>query len=611
MSNPGTPGSRHLSREPSPFDQAIYGQSEHHHQKSPEPSSGHQRTDSMSRSVSPFAQQYISPSITGNPQRAGSLPAYNKPQSPPALIIPSHPSPSPSPALPPLVTTTAAPGGNNARSGVQLPARNGNTSGGLLPPANPALEHLTGMAGISPIGPSTDGPMIYIQPSTPISGLKEGRGVFDAAIRRGMGQQAQQGSTAQMQGQQDGQQQDDFNVPPPASHPLSRNSSGNHYSQQNNQGGNAVQQNPNFSTSMQISGTHVWSQSGDAQWGDLRPSGQMRPRAKSDSYMGASANDLFDRQMLLAMAGGQGNTNLEHAALGESANDFRSNIDTWRAALIGGEGQNQQAPVPTLDPRNLPGNQDENASPDFLQQLQMSQQYSQLQAQRDRLPSLNTNAQTSGSGIFKYEPGEFSPTSLAFYQQLGINPASASQLAGTSSAPFFQTNFQNIPQNNWPHTAGPAAQSFLNPEQPGLGPRRRSFAEGTNHPAAGAGTPGYGMEFTSPLGPPGLRATSPVMGHRRGVQSEDIGRGGNGWGMAGAGSTFVFPSLALDMADCSTALTSSIPSLRMMEASSHLLGDGPTPTRVIPPHLQLAPFPQHGPYRHKAPRTGSNRRGWT
>jgi len=565
----------------------------------------------MSRSASPLPQVYdqpVSPPAFGGFHHATGSP-LRKPQSPPALIILNQPSPSPS--LPPILTTTAASGSNNARGGVQQPVRNsssgGGGAGGLLPPANPALEHFTGMAGISPIGPSTDGPMIYIQPSTPISGLKDGRGVFEAAIRRAgaNGPQDRQGRNqkGRPQGQQSGQQRDDFNVPPPASHPLLRNASGDQYTLRSNQASGVDQQNNDFNAAMQFPNAQ--------EWGDLRPSGQMRPRAKSDSFMGASASDLFDRQML-AMAGNPQQGDWAQAMQpGIGGPDLRSTIDNWRAALIGGQDE-QQVPNPTLDPRTLPGNQDESAVQDFLQQLQVSQQYSRLQAQRSRLPSLNTNTATTQSGVFQYKPGEFSPTSLAFYQQLGINPTNASQLAGTSSAPYSQSNFQNVPQNAWPQTAIPAAQSFLAPDQPGLGPRRRSFAEGTNHPASGAGTPGYGMGFTTPLSlnPARLRAGSPGVGHRRAVQSEDLGRGGAGWGMAGAGSTCVAfmvykrfkaeDPLSTDFLNSITANDGTLLPPSRGRSNSHSRQSSGSSVRSVSPALSISS--QGSSYSHHSPR---------
>ena len=504
----------------------------------------------MSRSISPHPLQYVQTAD----QRTGIPSSYiGKPQSPPALIIPSQPSPSP---LQPIVTTTAAPGSDTAPGGIHLPSRNNSMGarvvggGGLLPPANPALEHLTGMAGISPIGSSTDGPMIYIQPSTPISGLKDGRGIFEAAIRRaeGMGQQDQRNQSRPMQPQQ-GQPQDGFSVPPPATHPLSRSNSNEQYARQVDRGNNngEQQQGRGYGADGPFSGTSGWLQSNNLSWGDNRSNGQVRPRAKSDSFMGASACDVFDRQILLAMATHPSQINEQDHDTQQGKSDFRDNIDTWRAALLSGQGLRQQGPGPTMDPRTLLENREEIATSDFFQrQQQMSQQNA---AERGRLYNLDVNPMTTQSGIFRYESGEISPTSLAFYQQLGINPTATSQLDGTSSAPYSQSNFQNIPQHVWPQTALPGLQNFLTPAQPGLGPRRRSFAEGTNHPALGAGTPGYGMGFTthsSPMGPARLRPATPGPGHRRAVKSEDLGQG-TGWGIAGAGSTYAMLLSPLDL----------------------------------------------------------------
>jgi hypothetical protein len=85
-------------------------------------------------------------------------------------------------------------------------------------------------------------------------------------------------------------------------------------------------------------------------------------------------------------------------------------------------------------------------------------------------------------------------------------------------------------------------QTFLAPDLGGMGPRRKSYAEGmSNHPAVGAGTPGYGVEFAGiGQGPGGkVRGVSAGqgMGHHRAVKSEDFGRGGTGWGVGGGGST--------------------------------------------------------------------------
>jgi hypothetical protein len=213
-------------------------------------------------------------------------------------------------------------------------------------------------------------------------------------------------------------------------------------------------------------------------------------------------------------------------------------IDSWRAMV-----NNTELP-PTVDPRHIPGqqhdqfNQQQQQQPQFpidpnamFQQMQQQHQLSQLQAQahalKSRLAPLNT---TSDLSNLPPQPTGFSPTSMAFYQSLGINPLSANQVAGTSSAPFYTTSFQNIPQNYMvPPPAGFDPQAMLG-VGPDMGPRRRSFAEGMGgmgHHASGAGTPGYGVGLSPNQG-------RPVMGHRRGIQSEDFGRG---WGLGQAGST--------------------------------------------------------------------------
>jgi hypothetical protein len=252
----------------------------------------------------------------------------------------------------------------------------------------------------------------------------------------------------------------------------------------------------------------------------------------------------IDRQILMQMMAQQQALLLQQQqqqqqgqSTGQEGDDAWSNmnIDAWRAMV------NSAELPPTVDPRQLPGQQgdqyqqsqqqqpamssaDANA---MFQQLQQQHQLSQLQAQahalKSRLAPLNTAPDLSS---LPPQPTGFSPTSMAFYQSLGINPLTAGQLAGTSSAPFYTTSFQNIPQNFMPPTAGLDAQSFL--EAPEMGHRRRSYAEGTGHHASGAGTPGYGVGLTTNT------SYSRPGGHRRGIQSEDFGRG---WGLGQAGST--------------------------------------------------------------------------
>ena len=190
-------------------------------------------------------------------------------------------------------------------------------------------------------------------------------------------------------------------------------------------------------------------------------------------------------------------------------------IDAWRSTVGPTDLQ------PTLDPRSLPG-QEQSETATWSQSQLHQQQIAQLQAHRAQLTPLNTSGMPA---TVPAPPSQFSPTTTAFYQSLGILPPSASQLPGTSSAPFYSTTFQNIPQNLFPQTAH-LGGGFLNALD-GMGPRRRSFAEGT-HPAAGAGTPGYGVEFTG-------AQSRPTANHRRGAKSEDLSA--QGWGLGQGGST--------------------------------------------------------------------------
>ncbi|WWC61829.1 uncharacterized protein I303_104414 [Kwoniella dejecticola CBS 10117] len=587
ISNASHHSSAQPSREPSPFAQhdhtpdPTFNQIYSNPNPQPDMQSGHSRHGSFShsRSSSPFAhpQQYdlgdlTSPPVTGQfPVTAsssqGNSPFLNKPQSPPALIIPGQNSPSP--VLPPIVTTAVGGPSGNTQRGPSAPRQGdlgGSVMGGLLPPANPALEGLTGMAGISPIGPNADGPMIYIQPSTPISGLKDGRGLFDAALRRA-GQLAQQNNNGQPgQGDQI-QAQQGFNVPPPQSHSLAQHGSSDGLGQQNRPDmNNNLPGGIDFAASMTFQASQGWPM----QHGGLGAGIQTRPRAKSDSFMPSPTADSFDRQALLDLLVGtnNGNNGMDENAIHDNgvSDQWRNTVNAWRGGINENDA-NSTSTNPTLDPRLLPG-QENQQQHDALQQLLLAQQQNQsidssqqhqlnqLQAQRNRLPPLNTNTNTAsqqgvqngenGGGVFKYEPGEFSPTSMAFYQSIGLYPHSASELPGTTSAPFYTTTFGELSDSNhFPNTAAPNA-TFLTPAQ--QGGRRRSFGgEGSNHPAAGAGTPGYGVEFTpannnSPFGtlrPGAVRGISGG-GHRRAAKSEDFGRVGTGWGVGAGGSTADF-----------------------------------------------------------------------
>ena len=463
-----------------------------------------------SRSTSPYQSSHMS-NVISSPmnnsfQRNSQSPHppspfFNKPQSPPALIIPNQQH-SPSPVLPPIVTSSEVTGAMQAQR-QQGGAGLGGGAGGLFPPANPALEGLTGMAGISPIAPNADGPMIYIQPSTPISGLKDGRGVFDF-----------KGVTQNQQGQSSQQQQ----IPQPTSHTLSRRSSAERLGQ--------LAQQQQARQSFQDSANN-W---GNQNWSALRPAAS-RPRAKSDSQMGMTGAEFFQKQSLGNPSNAALMANQFSIPQNLSEEELRSAIDQWRLASSFAQAAETGTGSSTVDPRSLPG-QD---GLEMWNEFKMSEQFAQLQAQRDRLPSLRTDVAPNAGQV-----GPISPTSLAFYASMGINPQNMPSL-GTASAPFYQSTFPEVHQVQWPQTA--AASTFLMPDQGGLGPRRRSFAEGTNHPAAGAGTPGYGVEFTKPspfgtLDPGKIRGSVP-MGHRRAAKSEDLGRPGQGtgWGMGAGGST--------------------------------------------------------------------------
>ena len=444
-------------------------------------------SDHSSRTGSQYASspRPISP---GYPQQPVS--PFSKPQSPPALIIPAGSASAPQPPqLPPIVTASMSksPKPTSRSSGAGLPG----ASGGLFPPVNPALEHLTGMAGISPIAPGADGPMITIQPSTPISGLKESRGVFDAALRRASAQAQQQPVQAQT----------------------------------------GQWQQPQASNGQSIAAQQAVNGTDYANWEStlLRTGGVLRPRAKSDSFTASPTEAMKQQalvQMLAAQAHAQGSAGMSMGQAmqgGMTDEQWRASIDAWRTGLA-----EPPEPQATVDPRIIPGQE----SDPILQQL------TQLQAQRGRVPFLNTELQAPA----KFETGVLSPITLALCQQFGITPTFPA--GGTASAPYYVSTFEGAPAQQPLYNNG-----NLLAAQPDVGQRRRSFAEGSNHPAAGFGTPGYGVEFTRPtspfgqMGPGPIRGSSP-MGHRRAVKSEDFGRGGSasGWGVGAGGTTCViFP----------------------------------------------------------------------
>lgn len=529
-----------LSRETSPQPQEI--QSEYLTQSQ----------DQMNQNINqnPFPVLTApSPSYSTNyPRTSSSHPnsPFNKPISPPALVMPGNNAPSPS-ALPPINTNTTS---SPAPQHQTLPASQGHAlanqftgMGGLLPPTNPALDHLSGMMGISPIAPNADGPQIFVQPSTPISGLKDGRGHFDAALRRAAAlasnnqtQQQQNHTSPQMQPQQS---QYHPNV-------------------------NSVQQSMQQQQFPQNNALHQWNNFDS----NLASPLGTRPRAKSDSYTSPGVSDIDRQAFAQFMVYMQNNGGLPTGenAVGEDPQNLKNNVGNWLNSMqTGGQG--------ILDPNQLPGN-------GVLEEMSRQHQLAQIQAQKNKAsPSNNNNqnspgptplsvnttnlpGQISDSGVLKYEPGQFSPTSMAFYQQRGLFQANQ-----PDQNVSFQPNPQQFPNHFPPITTynqftnfNPMQggqqqqlhqqQNFLNPQElPGSSThRRKSFTEGINHPAAGAGTPGYGMEFMrgqnfmgegntfGTLDPSKVRGVG-GMGHRRTAKSEDFGRGG--WGLGQGGSTSV------------------------------------------------------------------------
>ncbi|KAL7421562.1 hypothetical protein Q5752_003331 [Cryptotrichosporon argae] len=435
----------------------------------------------------------------------------NKPQSPPALVIPQHGS-SPSPVLAHIITQPQPPP-PQAPAAPAEPGRHQTfaASNTLFPPANPAL---TGMAGISPIAPSADGPMIYIQPSTPISGLRDQRGIFDAALRN------------------------------------AHAAAGHQRAAQANEAANASVVQPTGQAEYPQLGpssdflrdAQAWAQSLDLD--NLRPSTSNRTRAKSESdtqlplYADATALPF------VPYAGGT--ASIDYSAVGGGADvgrAWQTTVNAWRQYQTHGAGADAGAGIATLDPRSLPGGQVDGGNAGIEYQM------AQLAARR-MAPIDTSGAGDDGSGgVFKYAPGQFSPTSLAFYHQLGLDPAQLPTGAGTASAPGQQTAFHGIPQHAFPHSAAPNIATFAALEgryaPGGLGQglhaaamdRRRSIG-GEPHPAAGAGTPGYGVEFASHLAKAARGLGGP--GHRRAARSEDLGRGGTGWGVGAGGSTASF-----------------------------------------------------------------------
>lgn len=485
-SHAGTPSG---SRVASPFNPSEVNHHVRHDSVSSvgrSPSPAFHNSPGMAAPSPPFVNLH-----RGSSSSLSGSPSFSKPQSPPALIIPNS---APSPSLPQIVTQvtqaqSSGPSGSNAATGQSGGQQFGNS---LLVPVNPALP--TGMAGISPIASNADGPMIYIQPSTPISGLKDQSGVFDAALRRANAQQqlAQANAAAAAAAQSNGGSQagsvHDFG------------------------GDNSASQSPGFAPQQPQQQQQSWSQGVNFTLG---APGISRPRAKSESYM--QGGEQFERQAVQQIMNSQiGQFSvaqaLEGSAVATTDNQW-NDINAWRVNQAIEQGQLP----PTLNPRELPGSSDQYA------------QLSQLAAQRQRL-QLNTD---TSNQVFRYEPGQFSPTSLAFYHQLGISGNNGNNAA---------VDPNNFPGGGLPLDQQAALQggSMLGAPDAGFTSRRRSFAEGTSHPAAGAGTPGYGIEFIQRSVAPGaIRGVNLGVnqGHRRSARSEDFGRGGTGWGVGQGGST--------------------------------------------------------------------------
>lgn len=365
----------------------------------------------------------------------------------------------------------------------------GNFGNSLLPPANPALEHLTGMAGISPIAPNADGPMITIQPSTPISGLRDQKGIFDDALRRANAANAQW-----KQEQQNNMQQD--------------------------QSSRSSNQDP----ATFIANAQAWSQSVDLNGMSLETGHpQMRPRARSESY--ASGGEAFERQAMAQVQAsglaGPGDFVMDQSG-SAVADDQWKDIDAWRTQAAD--------EYSTLDPRQLPGN-------GYGQQMQQIKQ--EPDSRKQQLGQINTNVHQHQHQ--PQQPGQISPDSMAFYSQLGLAPQAMGQ-PQLQQHPHQQHRYQQHAQGGGMYQyqqPPPQRGGFLEAGQGA--PRRRSFNDGV-HPAAGAGTPGYGVEFSVPGGvvPQGrLRGGSfgSAMGHRRAVRSEDFSAMGTGWGVGAGGST--------------------------------------------------------------------------
>ncbi len=111
----------------------------------------------------------------------------SKPQSPPQLIIPESPLPTAGTIKKPSQRASFAP----------PPQPSLNT---LLPPANPHLPYGAHLPNMSPIGPG--GPSINIVPSTPTSALKDNvRGIWERMAMQAKGVQQQPANSAQPQRQ--------------------------------------------------------------------------------------------------------------------------------------------------------------------------------------------------------------------------------------------------------------------------------------------------------------------------------------------------------------------------------------------------------------------------
>jgi hypothetical protein len=380
---------------------------------------------------------------------AGDSPCLKIPKRLPVLIVPSQDGPSHSV----LHSFTQPHQSSNAAVSQTANSVQGPSIERVLSPGNPASTDLSDMWPITPIATSVNRFGINIQPGTPVVGINDGRGSFEGTLGP-LEQMAHVNHHSSGHRPQDQKQQSDQQL----SGPQAQNSS-------------SVQSEPELKLwpigpishsveGCQSPSADVMQQPCGSNWlletmQSLSPKVTSGTRGKSNSYVSFGRNDAFDRQALLhnmRLTQNVGNIELIDMENAEHGQNSKTGIHAGRAAPSN-ENPQQSAPPPKVESRKVWSN---DAQPELMTGIQQ-------QHQRSQMSPLPVNVETVDlSGVFKFQSGGFSPTSLTLFNQQGVSPADA-------APPFFSETLPNVSQAAFQQTPELRQQTFLAPEIGGPG----------------------------------------------------------------------------------------------------------------------------------------------